>query len=116
MNKVYIEVQQSSTGSYSPWHIQIAHEYDVPLWGTSDIAWFIRIGDDIYKVENHQVDPLYNKLIQLEDKNNSGEISDEDTLKKIDLLISEYKLRKCTPLDEFRKLMIKQSKQNKKQK
>jgi hypothetical protein len=115
MNKIEIEFKQSPTGMYSPWHLDVAHEYNVPLICTSDIGHFVKIGNDIYKIRSHAID-LYDKLIQLEDKNDSGEISDEDTLKKIDLLISEYKLRKCTPLDEFRKLMIKQSKQNKKHK
>lgn len=38
MDKLDIEFKFSSTGMYSPWHLDIAHKHNVPLMVTSDIG------------------------------------------------------------------------------
>lgn len=48
MDKLDIEFKFSSTGMYSPWHLDIAHKHNVPLMVTSDIGHFLKIGNDIY--------------------------------------------------------------------
>ena len=48
MDKIDIEFKLSSTGMYSPWHLDVANRLNVPLMVTSDIGTFIKIGEDIY--------------------------------------------------------------------
>ena len=112
LTKHYIEFKESSTGSYSPWHLDIADEYDEPLWGTSDIGNFVKIGDDIYKIY-YPTDyyKLYEHFCMLEDMNDKGQITDEQVLNEINIilnnLIDTSRIKKCMSLDEFRKLMEK---------
>lgn len=109
MNKLDIEFRLSSTGMYSPWHLDIAHEYDVPLMVTSDIGKFVKIGNDIYNCRYCYV-KLYEYLVMLEDMNDKGEISDEETLKEIDDIVNnrnkDFRIEKCESLEEFEKAMI----------
>ena len=109
MKKLDIEFRLSSTGSYSPWHLDIANEYNVPLMVTSDIGKFVKIGDDVYSCRHHYVE-LHEYLVMLEEMNNKGEISDEEVSKEVDDIINDknkdFHLEKCQPLDEFRKRII----------
>lgn len=109
MKKIEIEFKLSSTGSYSPWHLDIAHKYDVPLMVTSDIGKFVKIGEDIYNCD-YCYARLYEYLIMLEDMNDKGKISDEEVLKEIDDIINnrnkDFQIEKCEPLEEFEKEMI----------
>ena len=36
MDKLDIEFKFSTTGMYSPWHLDIAHKHNVPLMVTND--------------------------------------------------------------------------------
>ena len=108
MNKIDIEFKNSSTGMYSPWHLDIAHKHNVPLMVTSDIGQFVKIGEDVYKVRNKAYE-LYKYIITLEEWNDKGDITDEETLKEIDDIINnrnkEFTLKKCISLEEFEKEM-----------
>ena len=108
MEKIDIEFKQSSTGMYSPWHLDIAHEYDVGLMITSDIGNFVKIGGDIYKLRHpRDMHKLYQYVTLLEEMNDKGEASDEEVLKEIDDIVNnknkDFYLEKCQPLDEFEK-------------
>jgi len=115
MDKLGIEFRQSSTGSHSPWHLDIADEYNESLFGTSDIGYFVKIGEDIYKINFlHHYWNLYDYVRMLEEMNNKGEITTKEVLKEIDDIVNnkneDFKMEKCIPLDEFRKLMEKRKK------
>lgn len=109
MEKLGIEFKLSSTGSYSPWHLDIAHKYNVPLMVTSDIGHFVKIGEDIYDCRYCYV-KLYEYLVMLEEMNDNGEVSDEEVLKEIDDIINnrnkDFHIKKCQSLDDFEKTMI----------
>lgn len=113
MNKLGIEFRLSSTGMYSPWHLDIAHKYDVPLMVTSDIGKFVKIGEDIYDCRYCYV-RLYEYVLMLEEMNDKGEISDEETLKEIDDIVNnrnkDFQIEKCESLEEFEKVMIEMKK------
>lgn len=120
MNKLDIEFRLSSTGMYSPWHLDIAHKHNVPLMVTSDIGKFVKIGNDIYNCRYCYV-KLYEYVVMLEDMNDKGEISDEETLKEIDDIVNnrnkDFRIEKCEPLEEFEKIMIElEKKQNERKK
>ena len=113
MNKLDIEFKLSSTGSYSPWHLDIAHKYDVPLMVTSDIGKFVKIGNDIYDC-CYCYYRLYEYVLKLEEMNDKGEISDEETLKEIDDIVNnrnkDFQIEKCESLEEFEKVMVEMKK------
>ena len=115
MKKIDIEFKLSSTGSYSPWHLDIAHKYDVPLMVTSDIGKFVKIGEDIYNCHYCYV-RLYEYVLMLEEMNDKGEISDEEVLKEIDNIINnrnkDFVIEKCEPLEEFEEMIIALKKKN----
>jgi hypothetical protein len=111
MEKIGIEFKQSSTGMYSPWHLDIAHEYGVGLMITSDMGNFVKIGGDIYKLRHpRDMHKLYQYVTLLEEMNDKGEASDEEVLKEIDDIINnrnkDFTLEKCVPLEEFEKQII----------
>lgn len=87
MDKLDIEFKFSSTGMYSPWHLDIAHKHNVPLMVTSDIGHFVKIGNDIYNCRHCYI-KLYEYFIMLEDMNDKGELSDKETLKEVDDIIN----------------------------
>ena len=98
-----IEFKRSSTGSYSPWHLDFAHKYDVGLMCTADIGYFVKVGDDIYNIfySNDYYD-LYEYVCDLEKKNDNGELSDNEVLSLLAIALDNpQKIRKCIPLDEF---------------
>lgn len=115
MNKLDIEFRLSSTGMYSPWHLEIAHKHNVPLMVTSDIGKFVKIGNDIYNCRYCYV-KLYEYVVMLEDMNDKGEISDEETLKEIDDIVNnrnkDFRIEKCESLEEFEKIMIELEKKH----
>lgn len=120
MNKIDIEFRLSSTGMYSPWHLEIAHKHNVPLMVTSDIGKFVKIGNDIYNCRYCYV-KLYEYVVMLEDMNDKGEISNEETLKEIDDIVNnrnkDFQIEKCESLEEFEKIMIElEKKQNERKK
>ncbi len=120
MNKIDIEFKLSSTGSYSPWHLDIAHKHNVPLIVTSDIGRFVKIGNDIYNCTDCYV-KLYEYVVMLEDMNDKGELSDEETLKEIGDIVNnrnkDFQIEKCESLEEFEKIMIEmEKKQNERKK
>lgn len=103
-----IEFKRSSTGSYSPWHLDIANSLGVNLWCTSDIGYFVKVGDDIYNIfySNDYYD-LYKYVCDLEKKNDNGELSDEEALSLLAIALNNpTKIKKCMPLDEFRNKML----------
>ena len=114
MEKIGVEFRCSSTGMYSPWHLDIAHEYNVGLMATCDIGNFVKIGKDVYNI-CHPRDQykLYEYLTMLEEMNDKGEISDEEVLKEIDDIVNnknkDFYLEKCQPLDEFEKKIVELS-------
>ena len=119
MKKLDIDFQQSGTGSYSPWHLEIAHEYNVNLICTCDIGSFVRIGDDVYKIRANDWYKLYQYLTVLEEMNDKGEASDEEVLKEIDDIINnknkDFFLTKCKQIEEFKKEIIEISNKQKNQ-
>jgi hypothetical protein len=121
MEKLDIEFKPSGTGSYSPWHLDIARKYNVNLICTCDTSNFAKIGYDVYKLIRPR-DPhkLYQYLVVLEEMNDKGEASDEEVLKEIDDIVNnrnkDFYLEKCQPLEEFKQKIIEISnKQNKKE-
>ena len=111
MEKLGIEFKHSSTGMYSPWHLDIAHKYNVGLMCTCDIGHFVKIGDDIYKLcYPRDMYKLYEYVTMLAEMNDKGEASDEEVLKEIDDIINnrnkDFTLEKCPSLDEFEKKII----------
>ncbi len=108
---INVEFKSCGTGSYSPWHLNIARELNIPLMITSDIGWFVKIGEDIYRLRPGQPHKLHEYLTMLEEMNNKGEISDEEVLKELDDIVNnrnkDFYLEKCISLEEFRKNLIK---------
>ena len=120
MEKIGIEFRPSGTGSYSPWHLDIAREYNVNLMCTCDTGNFVKIGDDVYKLKPRDFYKLYQYAVVLEEMNDKGEASDEEVLKEIDDIVNnrnkDFYLEKCQPLEEFKKQIIEISnKRNKKE-
>jgi hypothetical protein len=120
MEKIDIEFKPSGTGSYSPWHLDIAHEYNVNLICTCDTGLFVKIGNDIYKVRANDWYKLYQYVTMLEEMNDKGETSDEEVLKEIDDIVNnrnkDFFLTKCQSLEEFKQQIIEISnKRNKKE-
>lgn len=110
MDKLDIEFKFSSTGMYSPWHLDIAHKHNVPLMVTSDI----------YNCSRCYI-KLYEYVIMLEDMNDKGELSDKETLKEVDDIINnrnkDFQIEKCESLEDFEKRMIEmEKKQNERKK
>lgn len=104
--KIDIEFKLSSTGMYSPWHLDVAHKLNVPLMITSDMGHFVKIGEDIYQIIHpRDMYKMYEYVTMLEEMNDNGDITDEETLKEIDDIINnrnkDFTLEKCMPLDEF---------------
>ena len=112
-----IEFRLCKTGSYSPWHLDIADEYNVNLMITSDIGKFVKIGDDIYKVQTIDWYKFYKHIATLEDMNSKGEITDEEFMGEINDIVNnkekDFHLEKCKPLEEFKKTIIELSKKQK---
>ena len=106
MDKLGIEIKLSSTGMYSPWHLEVADRLNVPLMVTCDMGTFVKVGDDIYKlIRSHDMHKLYQHLTALEEMNDEGTITDEETLKEVDDLFNnrtkDFTFEKCVPLKEF---------------
>ena len=111
MEKLGIELKSSSTGMYSPWHLDIAHEYNVGLMATCDIGYFAKIGNDIYKVIHpRDIYKFYQYLAMLEEMNDKGEVSNEEVLKEVNDIINnkrkDFYLEKCQSLDKFKEKII----------
>lgn len=121
MEKLGIEFKPSGTGSYSPWHLDIAREYNVNLICTCDTGNFVKIGDDVYKLlKPRDFYKLYQYVVVLEEMNEKGEASDEEVLKEINDIVNnknkDFHLEKCQSLEEFKKQIIEISnKRNKKE-
>ena len=121
MEKLGIEFKPSGTGSYSPWHLDIAREYNVNLMCTCDTGNFVKIRDDVYKlIGPRDFYKLYQYVVVLEEMNDKGEASDEEVLKEIDDIVNnrnkDFYLKKCQPLEEFKQKIIEISnKRNKKE-
>ena len=120
MEKLDIEIKYSPTGSLSSWHLEIAEKYHVPLFITADVAYFMRINDDVYRIDqpfDHM--KVQQWLEQLEADNDCGELTDKETLERIDYLVNNridgYKFKKMTNLKEYEQLMIeRKNKKNEK--
>ena len=121
MEKLGIEFKPSGTGFYSPWHLDIAHEYNVNLMCTCDTGNFAKIGDNVYKlIKPRDFYKLYQYVVVLEEMNDKGEASDEEVLKEIDDIVNnnnkDFYLEKCQSLEEFKEQIIEISnKRNKKE-
>lgn len=103
-----IEFKRCETSSYSPWHLEIAKNLEVPLWCNSEIGYFVKVGDDIYNIfYMGDYYDMYKYFCDLEKKNDSGELTDDDVLALLSsALDNPHKICKCNSLDEFRKQMI----------
>ena len=117
MDNLDIEFKESSTGSYSPWHLDVAEKYNVPLWGTSDIGYFVKVGEDIYKIPySHNYYKMYEYVCGIEESNDNGEISDEETLNEINEIMNGnrgFKVEKCDSLADFEEWLKSHEKTNK---
>ena len=102
-----IEFKLCQTSSLSPWHLDIADKYNYPLMITSDIGYFVKIGNDIYRMYGYEYYELYQYVIKLEEKNTNGELSDEETLKELEDIMKgdKYRLEKCIPLEKFERII-----------
>ena len=106
-NEFEIEFSLSGTGSYSPWHLEIAKKYNVPLMGTSDIGYFFRIGDEIYQTDIWGYNKFYEYLQVLNDMYNKNEITKEDIQIEINEVIDcrsdtiNIYVRPCEDLKHF---------------
>ena len=57
-----IEFKESGMGSLDPWSADYAHEQNVSLMGTDDMASFALIdGERVFRIKNN-ITPLYNEL------------------------------------------------------
>ena len=57
-----IEFKESGMGSLDPWSADYAHEQNVNLMGTDDMASFALIdGERVFRIKNN-ITPLYNEL------------------------------------------------------
>ena len=57
-----IEFKESGMGSLDPWSADYAHEQNVSMMGTDDMASFALIdGERVFKIKN-SITPLYNEL------------------------------------------------------
>ncbi len=89
MDKLDIEIKYSPTGSCSSWHLEIAEKHKVPLMVTSDVAYFMRVGEDVYRINRpRDYYELYKLLLSIEEKNDSGEMTDDETIKFVDDLVN----------------------------
>lgn len=106
-NEFKIQFSLSGTGSYSPWHLEIAKHYNVPLIGTCDIGYFFRIGDEIYQTDIWGYNSFYEYLQILNDMYNKNEISKEDIQTEINEIIDgrndaiDIYVRPCEDLKHF---------------
>lgn len=107
MEKLDIEIKYSPTGSLSSWHLEIAEKYHVPLLITADVAYFMRVNNDVYRIDqpfDHM--KLQQLLEQLESDNDCGKLTDKETLERIDDLVNNridgYKFEKMPNLKEYR--------------
>ena len=112
MTNLDIEFKYSSTGMYSPWHLDIAHKHNVNLMVTCDIGHFVKIGEDIYKIiRPYDAYRLYDYLKTLEEWNEKGDITDEEVLKEVDDIVNNSKkditLEKQIPLEDWEKRIEK---------
>ena len=68
LGKHIIEIRESSTGSLSPWHMEAYEKAGVTdLWCTADLATFIKIDDEIYRIDRnrHLISELMKQMEQL---------------------------------------------------
>ena len=86
-NEFKIEFRLSETGSYSPWHLEIAKKHNVPLMGICDAGYFFRIGDEIYQTDIWGYNRFYEYLQVLNDMYNKNEITKEDIQIEINEII-----------------------------
>ena len=115
MDKLDIEIKYSPTGSLSSWHLEIADKYGINVFVTADVAYFMRINDDVYRIDqpfDHM--KVQQWFEQLEADNDCGELTDKETLERIDDLVNNridgYKFKNMTNLKEFEQLIIERKK------
>jgi len=115
MKKLDIEIKYSPTGSLSSWHLEIDDKYGINTFVTSDVAYFMRINDDVYRIDqpfDHM--KVQQWLEQLEADNDCGELTDKETLDCIDDLVNNridgYKFKKMPNLKEYEMIMIERKK------
>ena len=111
MEKFDIEIKYSPTGSLSSWHLEISEKYHVPLFITADVAYFMRVNDDVYRIDQpFDHIKVQQWLEQLEFDNDCGELTDKETLAYIDALVNNmiggYRFKKMTNLKEFEKIIV----------
>ena len=101
-----IEVRQSSTGSFSPWHYE-AYEKEGILGGmfcTADMAIFVKIDEDIYRIEKntHLISEFFKEMEKVyADKPG---IAEEYLIFLRNNAIEEFILNKQRPIEECVKL------------
>lgn len=101
-----IEVEYSSTGMFSPWHLKAAMDNGITLWTTSDVAYFVRIDEEkIYRVTKGNVlffIKVYNERLSkaYEQSENEGDkvleefISDMEEQESIEEFVKSFQKNK----------------------
>lgn len=105
MKDIEIEFKASPTGSYSPWHLEIIEENKLNLICTDDIAYFVKIDNEIFKIQDYIVmRKLQDVVSAIAEKNKAGELSDEKAAKEIHLIFSDINpnLQKQSTTEEFK--------------
>lgn len=107
LNEFQIEFRLSGTGSYSPWHLDIAKRLNVPLIGTADIGHFFKLGDEVYQTDMRGYRDFQEYLIVLDEMYIRNEITKEDILTEINEIIDgrndalDIYVRPCEDLKHF---------------
>jgi hypothetical protein len=112
LNEFHIEFRTSSTGSYSPWHLDIAKRHNVPLMGTCDTGYFFKLDDEVYQTDMRGYIDFQEYLIVLDEMYIRNEITKEDILTEINEIIDgrndafDIYVRPCEDLKHFEQYFL----------
>lgn len=107
LNEFHIEFRLSGTGSYSPWHLEIAKRHNVPLMGTCDIGHFFKLGDEVYQTDMRGYRDFQEYILVLAEMYIRNEITKDDILTEINEIIDsrndafDIYVRPCEDLKHF---------------
>ncbi len=113
MEQIDIEFKGSGTSSYSPWHSEIADQLGVSLVTMDDMCWFVKIGEDIFRIrdyrEAYKLSEFLRALSYLNDKNmlsKEGVLQDVTKVKNNEN--PNFHLEKCIPLAQFKEKLLRE--------
>lgn len=103
MKKINIEFAASSTGSWSPWHLDAFDKVNLNVIGTSDIGYFVKINENIFKITDAiTAHKLQDVITHIQKQNDEGKISDRDASFEVLQILSTQNpnLRLQTPIND----------------